>query len=258
MSAQTFAIPSYQCVAETLRDRIRQGTYLVGERIPATIELERAFQVSNITIRKALGLLTQEKWVESHRGMGTFVLDRPESDVVEIRISGDFTDWLNSASAGDYDFEQKVLGTENLRCPPRIQEILKVELESEIWRMRRVRSMHGAPMSYHVNFCRKDLGDVISSGDLNGSGNFVDLLQQRYPEPLDRLDQHVEAATANMDIAELLKVNFGAPVFFVENVYWSRSGEAAAVSHLYLLADRYCYSASIDFDRQPQNTGKTQ
>jgi DNA-binding GntR family transcriptional regulator len=60
----------------------------------------------------------------------------------------------------------------------------------------------------------------------------------------------VEAATANMDIAEILKVGFGAPLFFVENVYRTKSGKAAAVSHLYLLADRYSYSTSIDLDDQ--------
>ena len=248
MSAQTFAIPSYERVAETLRDRFRAGAYLVGERIPAAVELEKSFQVSNITIRKALGLLSEEGWIKSHRGRGTVVLERPETDVVDIRISGNFTDWLDSASARDYQIEQRVLGTDLLRCPPGLQRILDVKEGSDIWRMRRVRSMHGIPMSYHVNFGRSVLGDIIRADDLQGTNNFACLLRQKYPERLGRLDQHVEAATANLDIAEILKVGFGAPLFFVENVYRTRSEKAAAVSHLYLLAERYSYSTSIGLD----------
>ncbi len=252
MTTQAFAIPSYQRVAETLRARVRDGVYLTGEHIPAAVELEKSFQVSNITIRKALELLAREGWIASRRGVGTVVLDPPSSELVDIRISGNFTDWLDTASAKDYEIDQRVIAVDTLRCPPRIQQILEVEPRSDIWRMRRIRFMYNVPMSYHVNFGRKNLTDVIDAEDLQGSGNFASLLRQRYPEPLGRLDQHVEAAAANMDIAELLKVDFGAPIFFVENVYRTFSDSAAAVSHLYLRADRYCYSASIDFDIQRQ------
>ena len=113
-------------------------------------------------------------------------------------------------------------------------------------------------MSYHVNFGREDFGDVMQANDLKETNNFASLLRQKYPEPIGRLDQHVEAATANMDIAEVLNVGFGAPLFFVENVYRTRSGKAAAVSHLYLLADRYSYSTSIDLDDPHQPTELSQ
>jgi DNA-binding GntR family transcriptional regulator len=136
MSTQTFAIPSYERVAETLRDRVRAGSYLVGELIPPAVKLEKSFQVSNITIRKALGLLSEEGWIKSQRGKGTVVLSRPKSDVVDIRISGNFTDWLDSASARDHKIKQRVLGIDLLRCPPGIQQILDVNAGSDIWRMR--------------------------------------------------------------------------------------------------------------------------
>lgn len=254
MTMQVFAIPSYQRVAETLRARVRDGVYLAGEHIPAAVELEKSFQVSNITIRKALELLAREGWIASRRGVGTVVLDPPASELVDIKISGNFTDWLDTASAKDYEIDQRVIAVDVLRCPPRIQKILKIGPASDVWRMQRIRFMHDVPMSYHVNFGRKELGDVIVTEDLQGSGNFANLLHRRYPEPLARLDQHVEAAAANLDIAELLRVEFGAPIFFVENVYRTQSDSAAAVSHLYLRADRYCYSASIDFDSQRQIT----
>ena len=254
MTTQAFAIPSYQCVAETLRARVREGVYLAGERIPAAVELEKSFDVSNITIRKALELLAREGLIASRRGVGTVVLDPPDSELVDIRISGNFTDWLDTASAKDYEIDQRVIGVDTLRCPPRIQQILEVEPNSIMWRMRRIRFMDEVPMSYHVNFGREDLGEVIAAEDLQGSGNFASLLRRHYAEPLARLDQHVESAAANLDIAGLLGVDFGAPIFFVENIYRTQSDSAAAVSHLYLRADRYCYSASIDFDNQRKIT----
>jgi len=250
MLTESYSIPSYQRVAETLRARVREGVYRIGEKIPAASQLEKSFQVSNITIRKALKQLAQEGLISGRRGVGTIVLDRPGTELVDIRITGNFADWLDTASAKDFIFEQHILGIDEPRCPPRIQEVLDVKADSKIWRMRRIRVMDEAPMSYHINFGRMNLGKVIVAEDLEGPRNFADQLRTRYPEPLAHLEQHVEAIAANLDIAELLKVDFGAPIFFVENVYRTQSGSAAAVSHLYLRSDRYCYSATIDLDDQ--------
>ncbi len=49
-------VPFYHQVAGTIRDRITTGTYDVGSCVPSSIELEREFGVSNITIRKALSV----------------------------------------------------------------------------------------------------------------------------------------------------------------------------------------------------------
>ncbi|MCH8077238.1 MAG: GntR family transcriptional regulator, partial [SAR324 cluster bacterium] len=56
----TEALPQYRQVADTLRRRIRNGEYRQGQPLPTQAELERIFQVSGITIRKALGILAGE------------------------------------------------------------------------------------------------------------------------------------------------------------------------------------------------------
>ncbi|MBW1713811.1 MAG: GntR family transcriptional regulator, partial [Deltaproteobacteria bacterium] len=53
-------VPIYIQVAETIKGRIVANQYQPGDLIPSARELESEFGVSNITIRKALELLTQE------------------------------------------------------------------------------------------------------------------------------------------------------------------------------------------------------
>ena len=43
-------------------------------------------------------------------------------------------------------------------------------------------------------------------------------------------------------------------MFFVENVYFSGTGEALEVTHLYLRGDRYSYRAAFDLDGNGQAT----
>lgn len=239
---------SYERIADTLRTRILEGTYRVGERIPSMSELEQDFAVSNITVRKALDQLRSEGLVAGRRGDGTRVISSPQPELVDIKVSGRFTEWFDSASASTYPIVQLVLGIDSVRCPMTVAAILGVDPDEQIWRMRRIRSMHGQPISYHVNYARAELQGLIVEKDLAGTGTFVELLRERYAEKLAVMEQRVEAGTANMDIADLLEMEFAAPIFFIENIYRTRAGIAAAVSHLYFRADRYCYSARIGID----------
>lgn len=63
----------YQQVIDTLRSRIEQGEYQVGDRLPAETELAAALGVSRPTLRQALARLESEGLLNRVRGSGTFV-----------------------------------------------------------------------------------------------------------------------------------------------------------------------------------------
>lgn len=64
----------YQKVAADLKRRILDGDYEVGGLIPSEGELERYYQVSKITIRKAVEVLVSEGYLEKKSGIGTRVI----------------------------------------------------------------------------------------------------------------------------------------------------------------------------------------
>jgi GntR family transcriptional regulator len=66
-------VPPWQQLAQLLRDRISDGTYPPGGRVPSVISLSQEFEVAPGTVRKALGALQTEGLVESRVGWGTFV-----------------------------------------------------------------------------------------------------------------------------------------------------------------------------------------
>jgi DNA-binding LacI/PurR family transcriptional regulator len=71
------ATPLYQQVAADLRARIVAGALPVGARVPPHRELARHYDVSLITINKALAGLVSEGVLHSRVGRGTFVAVRP-------------------------------------------------------------------------------------------------------------------------------------------------------------------------------------
>lgn len=240
------AFPQYQQVADTLRRRICDGEYRIGEALPTAIELERSFSVSNITIRKAVDILAGEGLVAGRRGVGTIVTAPPEPAEIEVKLSGNFAEWLDTASGEDQDIEQEVLDIAVASAPLSVVRLLGLQPEDSLWSMRRVRRIDGEPISLHINYGReKDFG-FITPKTMGGSRSFVDVMRKECSFALRRVDQRVAATTADRDLTDTLGIPFGAPAFSVENIYTASDGIVVAVSHLYLRADRYAYQACIE------------
>lgn len=63
----------YKRVYESLRDSITHGTYAVGEKLPSEAELSKQFEVSPITVKRALELLRADGMIMRRPRIGTIV-----------------------------------------------------------------------------------------------------------------------------------------------------------------------------------------
>lgn len=66
--------PMYQKIYEDLLDGIKRGTYLPGGRLPSEKELIDMYQVSRITVKKALEILAYRGYILRKPGKGSFVV----------------------------------------------------------------------------------------------------------------------------------------------------------------------------------------
>ena len=67
----------YLQLARILRERIADGTYPAGRKIPGLVAMEQEFGVSNMTVRRAVALLAEEGLLQVVAGRGTFVRHQP-------------------------------------------------------------------------------------------------------------------------------------------------------------------------------------
>ena len=78
--------PVYQQIADELRTRIHRGVYPPGSQLPSESDLVAEFDVTRITVRRALAVLENEGLAELVRGKGMFVPEPPP--VLALRTSG--------------------------------------------------------------------------------------------------------------------------------------------------------------------------
>lgn len=67
------AKPLYKQLEAALKEAIARGEYKPGQQIPTENELSARWQVSRVTVRKALDALTRENLLTRVSGKGTFV-----------------------------------------------------------------------------------------------------------------------------------------------------------------------------------------
>ncbi|MDR1084446.1 MAG: GntR family transcriptional regulator [Deltaproteobacteria bacterium] len=66
-------LPAYRELALALKDKIASGEYPLGSRIPSEIKISRAYKLSTMTVRQAVGVLVQAGLLERIQGSGTYV-----------------------------------------------------------------------------------------------------------------------------------------------------------------------------------------
>ncbi len=70
--------PLYAQLKEMLSDRIREGIYLPGQKIPSELKLCEELDLSRPTVRQAISELVTEGILVIQKGKGTFVASEPE------------------------------------------------------------------------------------------------------------------------------------------------------------------------------------
>ena len=236
------SIPLYLQIAETLKRRILLGEYNESDLSFTGEALEKEFGASNITIRKALDMLKGEGIVDRRRGIGTtFSEIAPEPFVFEL--SGSLQKMIKTLEKVK-PLQIQVIEIATIECPKRAQKILLLKPDQEVWRMKRIRKYKGIPGVFHTYYSDPSLCEAISKDDAKET-IFSDTFQRVTGIKIDKMQQSILAAVADLDISTVLKIPFGAPAFLVENIYYSPSGEILFFSQSYLRGDKCVFSASV-------------
>ncbi|MCX5423675.1 GntR family transcriptional regulator [Streptomyces sp. NBC_00078] len=225
--------PKYVRLAQTIQQRIEDGSYPPGTRVPSENQLVQAFGMSRPTVVRALELLKRDGWLESRQGYGTLVRGRPA--VVE-----------HKERRGS-----EVLARDETQTPGRLVEVGHVPVPA------RVASALGLPKRAKVllrRFLVMDDGEpseLVSSyfpaGLVEGtelesvaplSGGARAHLEARKKARFDHVKERVSARLPERDEAELLELPDGVPVLSVLVVACDASGQALQVSDVLLPADR--------------------
>ena len=105
-------------IQRDLRHRIDAGEFAAGQRIPTEVELMTYYDVSRVTIRRSIRALSDDGYLRSRRGSGTFVTDRTVALVCDLDLA---RPWREQLLIDGHDAQSHIVETTvNATVPPEI------------------------------------------------------------------------------------------------------------------------------------------
>lgn len=223
--------PLYSRVEAVLASEIGDGALKVGDQLPTEDSLITRFEVSRITVRRAIQNLVSRGLVEIRRGKGTFV--------AASKITQELTEligFVEDMRALGRRPTARVIGKEIVTADTTVARHLALTKGEHVVRIRRVRLADGVPLSFDETYLPVEIGKRIMTNNLKVEPIFT-LLERKYDVPLVEAEYKLEAVAAEAEVAAALRVKQGSPIFRIERTSYSTGNRPVDYERLYYRGD---------------------
>ncbi|HYC05610.1 MAG TPA: GntR family transcriptional regulator [Azospirillaceae bacterium] len=239
--------PLYHQLYVILREKILNGTFAYGDQLPSEHELSREFNVSRITVKRALDDLAAARLVVRQRGRGTHVTHQYQPQAVKAPLGG----LIDSLTAYGRKTAATLLEFGRETPPPHIAHALNLGVRSPVLRVVRVRSMDGVPFSHLTSYTVSRVGDRFTRADFEGTLRLA--VFEGAGVKIKGARQTLSATLADSRVAGLLKVDVGAPLLVLTRLMVDENDEA--FDHLTVLYRPDMFQYQIELTRTDQGQG---
>ena len=208
-----------QRVYLALREEIVNSTYPPGQSLPGEHKLAKKFSVSRVTVRRALGALSNDGLVRKHASIGTLVCQPKASD---NRVEMDFSTLMPQLAEMSRNTSAQLLSFTYGSAPEHVSDALGLDIDATVQKAIRVRSANDQPFSHLTTYVPESIASSYSEQDLASTPMFE--LLERSGIEIDNAHQSVTATLASPAIAEALGVAVGSALLSLQRVVCDKQG----------------------------------
>lgn len=222
MAAETVArVPAYRRVAGELMRRIREGDLPPGSRVPPERELASVYEISRMTARAAVQLLSQRGLVERKDRSGVFVA-RPKIEQELATVAG-FHDQMVSRGVvpGAEVIDARTLRAAELDAS--VAAHLGLAAGDAVHAVRRRRTGDAEPLALEESYYPARLFPGLLEEDLTRS--VYGLMRDRYGRSPARSRQEIEPTQLDAEAAATLGGRPDVPALRVTRTAWDNKGQ---------------------------------
>jgi GntR family transcriptional regulator len=211
-------MPRHRQLYLVLRDQITTGALVAGQALPSEQALGQQYDVSRITVRRALQDLSDGGFVERRHGVGTFVADEPSP-----RTGPESLTIMGALRQAQLETTVEIIELEQRPAPVRVACALDLNPAAPVVFVLRVRSHDGEPLMITEAWLPVRFADHIGRDQLQQHALY-ELLEQA-GVTFGRVTQELTAEIADPIRARRLQVDIGSPLLRINRVMHDVSGE---------------------------------
>jgi GntR family histidine utilization transcriptional repressor len=236
MSTKPSSVPAFQTIKDYLLREIQAGVWKEGDAIPSEAALSQKFNVSRMTVNRAVRELTTEQILNRIQGSGTYVAQKKyQATLVEIK-----------SIAAEVRARGHVHRSE-------LHQLLAVEANEHLAQEFQVRVGYPLFHSIIVHF-ENDLAIQVEDRWVNSvlapdylSQDFMQITPNEYlvaVAPLQGVDYRIEAVLPTKSVAEMLNIARSDACLVLHRKTRSQDKIATVVT-MWHPGDRYQFAGSF-------------
>lgn len=235
------ALPIFYQLQNIFFDNIRAGVWKPGEQIPPESELCAMYDVSLITVRKALQQLEVEGLVRRMQGRGTFVAEKKVNDLILQSMTGTFAFSPPAQTA----YSTRVI-EKGIELPDAIvMEKLGLRSNQKVIKLVRLRIVDGLPFYWTKAYLPERLCPGLLEEDFEKK-SLYEILKSRYGLVVFSAIRAIETRIASSLGKNYLAVSPGTPINVISSVSYLKDGSALEYSKNYFRSDRVRFEVRIN------------
>ncbi|MFW5975917.1 MAG: GntR family transcriptional regulator [Alkalispirochaetaceae bacterium] len=227
-------LPLYDRIRRVLEERIRSGLYPPGSKLPSEERLAEEFSVTRVTLRQALGELKERGFVDSRRGLGTFVTVPP----IEQRLD-EFYSFGPTFRKANSTLTVRLLWSGWIEDPTGIGL-------GRVLSIFRLRSYGDRPFGVERAYVPRRVAPELDSFDL-GSDSLYHILESEYDVHISRAEEYLEPAILSEPEASYLDLSVGTAVFSTERRTFDVTGSIVEARTTVVRPDMVRYRAELKY-----------
>ena len=212
------SIPLYVQIKNEIKTDILSHKYQVSQRIPSESELIKQFNVSRITVRRAIQELVDEDFLTKIHGSGTFVR-APKHNRHVVGINSFTTDCLNNGIVP----RTRVLALNSAKATDADCRVFGVTPGEKIIFLERLRYADDDPVIIERDYLPPRFSSLLWESHASLQ-SLAHLLEGRFEVKIGPLDATIEIAIVYKQEAKLLELRSNAAVLLVKGCTYDIAG----------------------------------
>lgn len=230
----------YEQIKIGIKELIKKNNLKARDKIPNETELGEIYNVSRITVRRAIKELVDENILEVIRGKGTFV-KATKKNIHLLNLKG-FTEGM---STEENNIEKKVIYNKVVSDDPDIPRVFLHEY-SEFLKLVRIVTDSAGPLSVDYAYLPKSIYPDIEALISDNVSTFK-VIRENYNVKFTRVEKEVEYVHPSSEICKHLGINKMSTVILVKKIIYGSNNLPVHYSKYYLLGDRVKFYIDADY-----------
>jgi GntR family transcriptional regulator len=217
---------------------IKAGKLIEGDKMPTEEEICSLFNISRITVRRALDGLMQNGFIYKQQGKGSFVMLKKTG--FQLNHLKGFTDEMKLLGKKS---SSEIISMEIVTPSVKIAQILNIDVTQKIYLLERLRSADEMPIAIekvHLPFYRFPTLQIM---DLTGS--LYEILQLNYGCESYKGVQEIKAGLASEEEARLLNIAVGSAVLHINRTTYEQDNSAYEYVESTYRGDQYQFNVTL-------------